>query len=222
MRMSGPGRALAAACAAQGLDLAAEACVGAYNERVGARHHLDGSADTAVLLIGNTRRLWPAFIGALSRRPELAEHPDPLDCYVEKVVGDGCAQVEGARVRWAHRATPAHISMQALAEVAGLAWRSPAALSVHPRYGPWIALRAAVVLHGTRHERDAPMPRPCFGCATGCEKRLRSLAAEAGWRDWLAVRDACPLGREFRYPAQQIAYHYTKSRALLRAALGTG
>lgn len=39
------------------------------------------------------------------------------------------------------------------------------------------------------------------------------------WRPWLAVRDACPLGREHRYSEQQVAYHYTKDAKWLREAV---
>lgn len=39
----------------------------------------------------------------------------------------------------------------------------------------------------------------------------------ADWEQWLAVRDACPVGTVHRYSASQIAYHYTKSRTLLAA-----
>jgi cyanocobalamin reductase (cyanide-eliminating) / alkylcobalamin dealkylase len=35
------------------------------------------------------------------------------------------------------------------------------------------------------------------------------------WRAWLAVRDACPVGREHRYGDDQIAYHYAKRRDAL-------
>jgi methylmalonic aciduria homocystinuria type C protein len=28
------------------------------------------------------------------------------------------------------------------------------------------------------------------------------------WRLWLAVRDACPVGREHRYSDEQIRFHY--------------
>ena len=83
---------------------------------------------------------------ALRGDPALLPHPDPLDHYTETVVNDARIQTGlETQVRWAHRAEPAHISFQTLAEVAGLAWRSPASLSVHPVFGPWIALRAAVV-----------------------------------------------------------------------------
>ena len=38
----------------------------------------------------------------------------------------------------------------------------------------------------------------------------------ATWREWLAIRDACPVGRGARYGEQQIEYHYLKDRKTLR------
>jgi methylmalonic aciduria homocystinuria type C protein len=124
------------------------------------------------------------------------------------------------------------VAIQRLAEAAGLAFVSPARLAVHPKYGPWISLHAAIVF-------DAPGPtgpppgRPaglCAGCEQRCVPLLEAAVAGAGWllkedpdralaegwRDWLAVRDACPVGREWRYDEEQIRYGYTKDRWLLR------
>ena len=155
--------------------------------------------------------------------PALLPHPDPLDHYTETVVNDARTQTGlETQVRWAHRAEPAHISFQTLAEVAGLAWRSPASLSVHPVYGPWIALRAAVIFPHPGPAARAAVERSCQFCHSGCEPILGKTLANpsADWHDWLAVRDACPTGREYRYCDRQIRYHYTKSRDLLAAAAG--
>ena len=35
------------------------------------------------------------------------------------------------------------------------------------------------------------------------------------WKLWLAVRAACPVGREHRYTDQQIRYHYVKQPNIL-------
>jgi len=34
--------------------------------------------------------------------------------------------------------------------------------------------------------------------------------------DWIALRDSCNVGRNHRYDDDQLLYHYTKDRALLR------
>ena len=73
----------------------------------------------------------------------------------------------------------------------------------------------------------APRRRPVRGLrepASRPEHAQALAASPAGdpvaehWRAWLAVRDACPLGREHRYPEALIHYVYTKDRAVLRAA----
>jgi methylmalonic aciduria homocystinuria type C protein len=50
----------------------------------------------------------------------------------------------------------------------------------------------------------------------------RASAAQAGrdgigdtWPLWLAVRDACPVGRAHRYCEDQIRYHYAGDRTAL-------
>jgi hypothetical protein len=42
-----------------------------------------------------------------------------------------------------------------------------------------------------------------------------AAAVERGWRAWVAVRDACPVGRASRYGDEQIRYHYAKDRGVL-------
>ena len=111
---------------------------------------------------------------------------------------------------------------------AGLAVLAPSHLAIHPTFGPWFALRAAIVV-----DVDGPPPRPiparACACDHGCGPALaRALAAgpptsadelRARWRLWLAVRDACPVGRAHRYPDDQLTYHYTGDRAALPAAV---
>jgi hypothetical protein len=55
--------------------------------------------------------------------------------------------------------------------------------------------------------------------------KARALASEPvdpekglpHWEDWLAVRDACPVGRHFRYPEGQLRYHYTRDASALQS-----
>jgi hypothetical protein len=97
---------------------------------------------------------------------------------------------------------------------------APSHLCVHAEFGPWIALRAAVVL-------DAPgggstPAEPTCDCPSGCLPALeRALAAgeptngdelRDHWTLWLAMRDACPRGRAHRYGDEQIRYHYVGER----------
>lgn len=103
-----------------------------------------------------------------------------------------------------------------MAEAIGFAALSPSHLSLHPEHGPWIGLRAIVIAERP-YEGPArpPLPRPCDGCERPCMGALDEALARgdaASWRDWLAVRDACPVGRGSRYGAAQIRYHYTKDQ----------
>jgi methylmalonic aciduria homocystinuria type C protein len=59
---------------------------------------------------------------------------------------------------------------------------------------------------------------PCT-CDASCLAMFEAaIAAGNGpesWRAGLAVRDACPVGREFRYSDAQLAYHYTQDARFL-------
>jgi len=203
-----------------GLDLVQPFRVAWYQEAC-PTHPLPDLGDPGHLglLIGNTRALWPRFLAARAAEPALAADPHPLDRFVERSLRAGLAPVPVAwEVRFAPEPPPRRVAMQRLAEISGLAALSPAHLSVHPEYGPWIALRAAVVLAVAGPEQRPPAPALACDCDHGCLPRLRE-ALEAGvpasqadvrdhWRRWLAVRDGCPLGRDHRYSDQQIRYHY--------------
>jgi cyanocobalamin reductase (cyanide-eliminating) / alkylcobalamin dealkylase len=172
------------------------------------------------LVVGNSRALWPRFKAWLAADRTRIELAHPLETYVEAVVGP----VVVGSIRYAHDGPP-WLPIQRLAERAGLAWLAPSNLAIHPVYGPWISLRAYVVVDVAGPE-VAPPPAPtCAGCPTGCmpafEKARRTLdpedagsSARASWQDWLAVRDACPIGREHRFEEDHIRYGYTKDRSV--------
>lgn len=175
------------------------------------------------VVIGNTRSLWPRFLPVLT-----TDHaPDPLDRYTEHHVESatrGALATRGApehfAVYYVHRLDyplagrdAGAVPIQRLAEVAGLAPIAPCHLSVHPQYGLWIGWRAVLVLPMAPLPEGLTTPTPCSGCTRPCLDALaRALAPrdvfEAPSRRWLAVRDACPIGRDERYDAAQIRFHY--------------
>lgn len=224
-----------AACTERGLDLVHAFRVGSYNNVVDEALRIAdfGRPQALALVVGNTRALWPRFLSALRADCSLLEENDPIDQYTERNLRESLAGVEmRCEVRWAHEGPPRLVAMQRLAHVAGLAYRAPCNLSIHPVYGPWIALRAVVVVDADGPE-GSELPSPCGTCETHCMPALDVALAESGraalatgtppatalWKSWLAVRDACPLGREHRYSDEQIRYHYTKDRGVLRAAV---
>ena len=218
--------------AKHGLDLTATTQVGLYNQRVSAPHRLEqltAPTDSA-LVIGNTRALWARFVEYLRGHPEWLNRSDPLDDYVEWAIHEVARSLGSHIVRFAHRPQPEHIAFLELAHAAGLAFRSSGNLCIHPTYGPWIALRAVIVVPKPGPS-TAPLDSPCTACDDGCARQLKTALGTLGadlpnhedlkerWRLFLAVRDACPLGGAHRYSDAQIRYHYTKDRAALEEAV---
>lgn len=220
------------ACQAAGLDLVQPFAVHWYNDAVTDSSRLPTFDRRPCLgiLIGNTRALWPRFLSAVRTDRSRLEHADPIDRYVEAVVTDACARVSFRwQCAWAHGSR--QLAIQQLAQRAGLAYLSAGHLSVHPTFGPWIALRAAIVVDVEGPSGSVPaMAAPCDDCDRRCQPAFARAAATLvepvnqaavtpHWRLWLAARDACPVGREHRYDDAQIGYHYTKDKAFLRRAL---
>ena len=160
--------------------------------------------DRLGILIGNTRALWPRFVAAM-RDPELAADPHPLERYTEQTIGKIFSD---ARIYYGHRRYDgAFLPFQRLAVAIGLGALAPSHLVIHPIYGPWFALRAVILVGGEPPVRMA-IASPCT-CVAACRTTLEAALTSTSWEPWLAVRDACSL-RAWRYPDDQIRYHYTK------------
>ncbi len=177
--------------------------------------------DRLGLLNGNTRAHWPRLLAALEGDPALRGQPDPVDRYCVRQV-EAALESTGSRCRvlWAHTVEPRAFPIQALAHAAGLCDIAPCRLAIHERYGPWLALRAVAVVDVPGPARAPAPPGVCARCPAPCREPFEAALAAGGdlesqWRRWLAVRDACPIGREHRYAERQIEYHYTKQRRLL-------
>jgi methylmalonic aciduria homocystinuria type C protein len=218
-------------CAPAGFDLVQPFRVDWYNDAVDASYRLPdfGRANTLGLLVAHTRALWGPFRAAVRADRSLHDDPNPLDRYCVASIRAALQSLPlRCEARWAHDAPPRRVAMQRLGHVSGLAHLSSSFLNIHPVYGPWIALRAALVVDADGPLGPPPDPRnPCPDCAHACaphfERAVAALAARGldrpglgeTWRLWLAVRDACPVGREHRYSDEQIAYHYRNDRAVL-------
>jgi hypothetical protein len=182
------------------------------------------------IVVGNTRGVWPHFEAFRALHPTAAH---PLHLFVELTISEVVTQAHRELNRQhAHRVYYSHrydyprtngergpVPMQRIASRSGLAVLGPANLNVHPDFGPWISLRALIVL-GCPPPDQLPHPipeaqEPCGGCQTRpCVPALESaLANDLGdgkprWQRWLEVRDACPYGRAHRFSEEQIMFHY--------------
>lgn len=231
--------ALASALGQRGFDLVTPFSVRLVNERMKSGFELPllGRADALGVVVGNSRALWQPFVDSLC--DEAFRSPHPLDAYVERsferILAElGFAALPAPARHWlgfSHQLTPRPLPMQKLADAAGLARLGPAHLNVHPRLGPWLALRAVVVFDlPPPAPLPTPSPSPCVGCAAPCRAALRdALAGEplAGHphsaplglnesqKRFLRVRDVCPVGTSYRYGTRQIVYHYANDPGAL-------
>ncbi len=217
-----------------GLDLAATFVVQRYNDQVATRHRLPefGHARTQGLVVGNSRELWAPFLHSLAHDSRGLRSLHPLDRYVEVTIREALAGL-GVRhqVRWAHARLSRPVAIQRAAYVAGLALPAPCRLAIHPRFGLWIGLRAAIAFDCPWDDGLPTSPptraHPCDGCDRPCvaafEHAVLATEGQSGCdaSGWLAVREACPLASDQRYDEGQIRYHYTKDRAVLREAVAS-
>ncbi len=222
---------------ARGLDLLEPFDAASYNYAIRGTSlrpiETFGRSHSQAWLVGNTRTLWPHFLAALRAKEELREGENPLDTYVCEVVSE-FARALGARSRiyLAPEGGPDLVSMVRAAQVAGFACVAPSHLAIHTEYGPWFALRAVVALDRTfvPEREETRADEPCATCDAPCLVALERAERETqpdetgalgpGWRYWVAVRDACPLGHPYRYEDEQVRYHYTKNRTALLRAVG--
>lgn len=183
------------ALAAAGFDI-----VHAFDPRACDVPALVDPARPVGLLVGNTRALWPHFVAA--RKP--VTHA--LDLYTEETIGP-----LSDHVFYAHRQYDgAFLPFQRIAVAAGFGALSPSQLVIHPVFGPWFALRAVILVEGVPIVR-MPIARACR-CDASCTAAFERAMATTGPERpaaWLAVRDACTVGREYRYSEEQLAYHYS-------------
>jgi hypothetical protein len=225
---------LSSAIAPAGFDVMGAAQVGVYNRTLdeklsGYRLPELAGERSLVLVLGNTRRMWPLFMRAFRERLRSEEHP--VDAYARHELTRAVAEVAGGLniagdLRFTFEQAPRAVAVQRLAILTGVAEQSPVGLLVHPEHGPWFSFRAAAIFstEGPEAQR-APITcsacdtKPCLAArekvdlATGGVYTRESF--DAHWRLWLGMREACPVGTPARFGEQQIRYHYLKRREVL-------
>jgi len=226
--------ALRARCDEAGFDIVHPFRIAWFNDTVEPSLRIPdwGRQSALGFVVGNTRRLWSVFARRAAEDRSVLGVENPLDSYVEKALTNAASRSIDDRhvILFAHHMTPVPVAIQRVAHASGLAHLSPSRLSVHPTYGPWLALRAVIVVDadgptGDRpflHDPCTPCPKPClaaFDRALAATEMGRPGDVERQWESWADVREVCPEGRAFRYGDDQLRYHYTKDRSILRLLL---
>ncbi len=126
-----------------------------------------------------------------------------------------------------------------LGEMAGLGTVSPVIHQLmHPKFGPWVSLRAAVLVPGNPFGRPEPLVdsdfQPCHGCHRPCVaacpaetytdegpklERCSSHRLGGGCEGGCEVRRGCPVGAEHRYGPQEEAFRHAYSLFVMRSSL---
>jgi hypothetical protein len=222
-----------------GLNVIGATDVARYDAAVPARWRLRLRAPETrgLVVIGNGGgAFWSSFERARGVDSELRAGPDPLDAFTRAVVAETVAPVlaeRGLPCRVIHPFDdgPVTLSFVHAAAAAGLGRPSLLGLLLHPTYGPWMALRAALLLPvAPRAPRPADGFDPCPTCVTRpCVAVCPSAAVSAtGWDvatcmatsghgdDPCAAachsRLACVVGPEHRYPPAALAHHHGAAR----------
>lgn len=239
-------REIAWALAPNGFDLVGVATRDAYDLRVDQSRSLRRLAPWArsAVVIGNGGgALWRSIEEWARPRGGVAAMKDPVDEFTEQTIRAGLEPIL-ARAGVSHEivfpflrdSRGPELSFLDLGAAAGLGAPSLLGVLVHPVFGPWIALRAAVV---TDAALAAPRPADGFDPCPGCVERACVSACPAGavrdpggW-DFVACIDHriehgscvdrcearfdCVVGREHRYPSEALAHHHRRAWQPMRS-----
>ncbi|HLH76970.1 MAG TPA: hypothetical protein VKV28_09225 [Candidatus Binataceae bacterium] len=225
-----------------GLNLVAALAVTRYDAVVPEAARLgpiEPQARTVVVIGNGGGEFWRHYQRYLKLHPEHAARADPLDDYTrtlvnEELVAPLADRAIRARALFPFVQEPIAVSFMDLARLAGLGAPSLLGLLVHPTYGPWIAMRAALLI---RLELDAAGPALNFDPCPQCTSRACIAACPTaaigrdGWNarrcvdyrlmaacaDACHARVACVLAPQARYSAEELAYHQEHSLRAIRA-----
>lgn len=193
---------------------------------------LDGGEPAAsVVLIGNIGgSLWQPFARWRECQPKRGG-ADPLDDWSKQVI---LPVAESAGATAYFPSDPPWQPFQQWAVRAEGLRASPLGILIHPLYGLWHGYRGALGFDralpatgevATGHACDACDAKPCLQACPAtafvsgmfevvrCRTHLRCEPAKGGClAEGCRSRDACPVGRGYRYPAAQLRFHMAALR----------
>jgi hypothetical protein len=214
-----------------GLSLCGGLPIAAYDSLVSPPWRSAGLAPGArgALVVGNAgRALWERFLES----PDRALADDPLDRYTRRVLDAAASHWDPAAVVafYADRREGVYLPIVALARRAGFGTPGRVGVLIHPEYGPWIAIRAVLLVPESLVEESVAPYDPCTGCPAPCASACVGLAVGARGLDArrcydtrladpacagaCAARSACVVGRAHAYAPEQLAHHMKIRRPL--------
>jgi hypothetical protein len=183
-----------------------------------------GARPKTIAMVGS---VGPAMWDHLKAAPEFESDPHPVNAWSKRVLLE-LAKTHGAELVFPFDGPPYWPFQQWVMALPGTS-QSPLGVVVHAKFGPWYALRGALLLD-KQLEIAAPVegPGPCPGCAekpcldacpSGALTRAHSFHAGV-CRDYVRenankdcaergclVRHACPFGRDYAYLPEQARHH---------------
>lgn len=185
--------------------------------------HLPPECRTVLMLGPDEPAFWPAF----ENTPEwLGNHPDPMDRWSERVIGDWAGEIGGTALF--PFGGPPYLPFFSWAQQTGRIHASPIMLLVHDRAGLFVSFRGALALND-RIDLPPPPPKPCDTCSdrpcqtacpvaafdgsgynvAACKTYLSSAAGSDCMQQGCAARRACPVSARYPRVQAQSAYHMT-------------
>lgn len=238
-------RSITTALAPRGVNLIGTTTVTDYEALVPSQYHIASllpGVKTLVVIGNGGGQFWHGFRAYCAEHPNyLQEHEHPLDDYTVELIESTLTPIltrTEARYRYCYpfRFWTEPVSFMHLARAAGLAGPSILGVTIHPVYGPWMALRAVVLIDQELYAEPAaagfdPCPT-CVerACVTACP--ASAISAEKGWDipacvqhrlqvttdcvDYCRARFDCVYGRAYRYPLDELQYHQRQSFAEMK------
>jgi len=169
-----------------GLNLIGTTTPAAYDALVPASHRLGAEARGAIVVIGNGGgAFWSVFRDYAGAGPDTAH---PLDVFTAAILTAHAVPVAERlglhpELRFPFEPAARPLSFVHLAEAAGLGRRGLLGVLLHPEFGPWMALRGALLVD------EAPVAaRPAGLGLTTMRERVEMMGGE------LRIRSASGRG----------------------------
>jgi hypothetical protein len=183
-----------------------------------------GQPARSLLLVGQTGGApWPHFLKWRAEQP--ASLHNPLDTWTREVIG-AVAQEFGARA--VSPSDRPYLPFQQWAMRAEGLKPSPLGILMHPEFGLWHAYRGALLFdteidveppREVIHFCDLCIGKPCLKACpvdahdgrrfdhAACLSHVRGARGGPCREGGCLDRNACPYGRDYRYPADEQAFH---------------